>query len=170
MSAENPVPSEGAIPTPFESPVFPVRPEWIDHNGHMNVAYYLLAFDESVWPLFHFLGLTREYRRENRAGTFVGDYHIRYVRELMEGQPVRVTHQLVDADAKRVHFCQAMYHADEGWLAAQSEVISLHVDMRTRRVAPMPATMVEHVARVVSAHAALPRPDNLGRTIGIRRR
>ena len=26
-----------------------VLPEWIDHNGHMNVAYYVLAFDLQIF-------------------------------------------------------------------------------------------------------------------------
>ncbi len=25
-----------------------VKPEWIDHNGHMNVAFFVLAFDEAT--------------------------------------------------------------------------------------------------------------------------
>lgn len=147
-----------------------VKPEWIDHNGHMNVAYYLLAFDECVGELFDYMGLTHAYRREQRAGTFVGDFHIQYVRELMQGDPFRVEHQIVDCDSKRIHFCQEMFQADEGYLAARSEVISLHMDMNQRRVSPMPDAMFEHISNIREAHSTLPRPTNQGRTIGIKRK
>ena len=93
------------IPAPLEITGECVRPEWIDHNGHMNVAYYLLAFDESSDHLLNLVGLTRQYKQANNTATFVGDFHIHYVRELLEGDGLRITHQVLDCDAKRVHFC-----------------------------------------------------------------
>ena len=164
------MPQSHDIPTPFISSVSHVKPEWIDHNGHMNVAYYLLAFDESVGELFRYMGITHAYRREQQAGTFVGDFHIQYVRELMQGDPFRVEHQIVDCDAKRIHFCQQMFQADEGYLAARSEVISLHMDMRERRVSPMPTAMFAHIDNIRAAHAALPVPPKQGRTIAVTRK
>jgi len=153
------------IPTPFVSTGEVVRPEWIDHNGHMNVAYYLLAFDEAAGSLLELVGLTRAYKKANNCATFVGDFHIRYVRELHESAPIRITHQVMGCDEKRVHFCQQMFHADDGYLAAQSEVISLHIDMDKRRVAPMAPAVFEQAKRVRDAHAVLPAPDNLSRVI-----
>ncbi|MEM7404411.1 MAG: thioesterase family protein [Pseudomonadota bacterium] len=157
------------MPTPYEVTGVRVKPEWIDHNGHMNVAFYLLAFDESIGSLFEYFGLTDHYRHARQVTTFVGDFHIHYVRELMEGDPIRITHQLVDCDHKRMHLCQAMYHADEGYLAAQSELISLHVDARERRVAPMGEDLFARVDAVRQAHARLDTPTNRGRLIGMRR-
>lgn len=157
------------IPTPFEAARVTVKPEWIDHNGHMNVAYYLLAFDESIGELFEYFGLTDDYRRTHQITTFVGDFHIHYVRELMEGDPIRITHQLVDCDPKRMHLCQSMYHADDGYLAAQSELVSLHVDALARRVAPMGDALYARIDAVRAAHAQLPEPTNRGRRIGMRR-
>ena len=156
------------IPTPLAVTDEVVRPEWIDHNGHMNVAYYLLAFDESSGHLLDLVGLTREYKKANNTATFVGDFHIRYVRELLEGDPLKITHQVVACDAKRLHFASQMYHGTEGYLAAQAEVISLHIDMSQRRVAAMAPEVLERMKAVQRAHAALPRPDNLGRTIEIK--
>ncbi len=40
-------------PAPLELRQGRVRPEWLDYNGHMNVAYYVLAFD--LWVM---LGVT----------------------------------------------------------------------------------------------------------------
>lgn len=156
------------IPAPLVITGAAVRPEWIDHNGHMNVAYYMLAFDESAGQLLDLVGLTRAYKKANQCATFVGDFHIHYVRELLEGDPIRIHHQVVACDAKRVHFCSQMYHDEEGYLAAESEVISLHIDMRVRRVAAMPDSVFERVKAVQRVHAKLAAPANLSRTIRIR--
>ena len=61
---------------PLEIHTERVRPEWIDHNGHMNVAFYLTAFDEAAGAVARSIGFTNEYRKANNIGTFVGDYHI----------------------------------------------------------------------------------------------
>ncbi len=155
------------IPAPLEITGEYVRPEWIDHNGHMNVAYYLLAFDESSDHLLNLLGLTRAYKQASNTATFVGDFHIRYLRELLVGDRLRITHQVLACDAKRVHFCSQMYHESEGYLAAQAEVISLHIDMSRRRVAAMSPEVLARARAVQRAHASLERPDNIGRRIGI---
>ena len=170
FEAANFVSTENNYAAPLETTGAVVKPEWIDHNGHMNVAFYLMAFDEAIGVAFNDLGLTKAYRRENQFATFVGDFHIHYARELLEGDPIRVTHQLVNFDEKRLHFCQAMYHGTEGYLAARSELISLHIDMRVRRVAPMAPHVYDNVQRLGEAHATLPKPPNLGRTIEMKRR
>lgn len=77
----------------FVGPQQNVKPEWIDHNGHMNVAFYLVAFDDSIGSLFRFLGLDRKYRESHKVATYCGDFHIRYVRELHEGDPLTITTQ-----------------------------------------------------------------------------
>ena len=127
-------------PTPFRIRGLPwYDQKWIDHKRtHETSAYYLLAFDEACGDLLNLIGLTHAHKksqpmRDIRLGTFT--FH--YARELLEGDPIRVTNRVIDCDPKRVHFWQEMYHADEGYLAAQSEAISLHIDMTKRRVAPM---------------------------------
>nr|MBC8451738.1 thioesterase-like protein [Rhodospirillaceae bacterium] len=64
------MPDTAAIPAPLEIHTETVRPEWIDHNGHMNVAYYLLAFDEAAGAISQYIGYTNEYRKANNIGTF----------------------------------------------------------------------------------------------------
>ena len=72
------------IPAPFKRSDYKVKPEWIDHNGHMNVTYYLEAFDQNIGDFFRSLGLTKEYRRRESVATYCGDFHIHYIRELFE--------------------------------------------------------------------------------------
>jgi len=154
------------VPSPFEGVGHMVKPEWIDHNGHMNVAFYLTAFDEAIGEFFKFLGLTNEYRKNNNVATFCGDFHIRYVRELFEGTRLKITCQLIYCDEKRIQICQSMYNRDEGYLAAQSEVIYLHVDKSIRGVAPMKWQLFDRMKAVLEAHSSLPKPENQGRVIG----
>lgn len=164
------MPDIADIPAPLELHTEIVRPEWIDHNGHMNVAYYLLAFDEAAGAMSRYLGISHAYRRASGHGTFVGDYHIHYVQEVMAGDPLRFTHRIVDCDEKRFHYWQEMYHAEKGYLAAEAEAITLHIDMSVRKVAPFPPEIHARIEAVREAHRHLPPPANLGRVIKVKRR
>ena len=158
------------IPTPLELPPTTVKPEWIDFNGHMNVAYYLLALDEASETLDEFLGLSAEYRETTSNGTFAGNIHIAYLREVKEGDPLRRTGRVIACDAKRVHCWMEMYHAKEGYLAAEAEAITLHIDLSARKVAPFPPEVKVRLQSVYKKHKNLRLPKNLGRQIKVKRR
>jgi acyl-CoA thioester hydrolase len=142
-----------------------VRPEWIDYNGHMNVGYYHVAFDIAAEEFFQFLGFTPEFRQLHDSTTFALESHLNFLREVKEGGPLRFEARLLDHDAKRIHFYQEMFHADEGYLAASCESLSAHVNQRARRTAPMPQELIERLGRIKEAHATLPRPWQLGHVI-----
>jgi acyl-CoA thioester hydrolase len=147
-----------------------IKPEWIDYNGHMNVAYYVLIFDQATDALFDYLGLTEDYRRDNNASTFALEAHVNYLRELHEGDAVRVDTQLLDFNHRHMHFFQTMIHEGEGHVAATSEWINTHVDMGTRRSADFFPPVEARLAAIMKAHAHLDPPPNKGRVIGIKRR
>src|SRR5271169_5537701 len=111
---------ETAIPTPFVSSVMRVEPGWIDYNGHLNMAYYNVLFDRAVDEVYELLGLGLDYLKAQAHSPFTAEVHVRYLRELNANDPVRVTFQLLDFDAKRLHYFEQLYHAD-GWLSATSE-------------------------------------------------
>lgn len=157
-------------PAPLELLREPVRPEWIDYNGHMNVAYYVLVFDHATDGLFALLDIGADYVRRTGMSAFVLETHVRYLQEVVEGAPLRVTGQLLDADDKRLHLWSEMFHVDDGYVAATSELLLIHVDLGTRRSAAFPPVVRERIAAVQAAHADLARPDAAGRVIGIRRR
>ena len=144
-----------------------VQSDWIDYNGHMNLAYYMLAFDHATDAFFDFVGLGETYLKANNASTFTLEGHITYDRELMAGSPMRFETQLLAHDAKRLHYIHFMYHADEGYLASTNELISLHVDMSARKSSPMPETVVTRLDAVAATHDKLPRPEQAGRVISI---
>ena len=78
---------------------------------------------------------------------------MRYLRELRSDDPVRVTFQLFDYDAKRVHYFEELLHAEEGWLSATSENMMLHVDLKARKTAAFPDYILARLARMKAAHA-----------------
>jgi len=156
--------------TPIVCPNQQVESAWIDYNGHMNMAFYNLAFDRALDHVYDRLGIGAEYVRAGGGSCFTAEIHVNYLQELLLDDPIRVTFQLLDWDAKRLHFFEAMYHADEGYLAATSEQLALHVDMTSRRTAPFPGDVQARLAALMQDHAGLERPAQVGRVIGIKRR
>ena len=158
--------NDPGLAAPFVSSVMKVEPSWIDYNGHLNMAYYNVLFDRAVDEIFELLGCGADYVKQGFS-TFTAEVHVRYLRELHEGDPVRVTIQLLDYDDKRIHYFEQLRHAEQDWLSATSENMSLHVDMAAKKVAPLPPDVMANLARMKAAHAALPWPDGAGRKIAM---
>ena len=60
-----------------------------------------------------------------------------------------------------------MFRLKDGERSATLELMFLHVDLKARRVVPMPPDLEERVHAAAAAHAALPRPDWIGRCISM---
>jgi acyl-CoA thioester hydrolase len=161
---------DSPVPAPFRCDKQSVLTEWIDFNGHMNVAYYLRAFDLAFDEVYAALGLTMEHMAEEKGTTFAAEMHITYQRELMEGDPLSIVTQLLRFDAKRMHWIQHMHHRDKGYLAATAEWLILYVDIEKRRVGQMPPDMLRRFEAVHAAHSRLPVPPEAGRRIEFDRR
>ena len=140
-----------------------VLPEWIDHNGHMNVAYYALAFDLAIDTLWDDFGITTDHVEQANSSTFAAELHIAYLRELTRDDPYIVTAQVLAFSGKGVHQFQRMYHAEEHYLAATAEWINLHVDLKTRRVAPWPDNILEGIRAYTVAQGDISNPAEAGR-------
>jgi acyl-CoA thioester hydrolase len=155
---------------PIVTSVMTVEPQWIDYNGHLNMAYYNVLFDRALDEIYEMLGVGPSYLARHHHTTMTAEAHVRYLREIHDGTPVRVRFQLLDYDAKRLHYFEELVHATEGWLSATSENITLHVDMAAKKVAPWPAEVMAKLAQIKAAHARLPVPEGVGRRIGMSRR
>ncbi len=156
----------GGIPAPFTGHAAIVRPEWIDENGHMNMAYYVVVFDGAIDHLWSAIGLGAPYRERTQHGTFAAESHIIYRAELLLGDEAQVSTQILAADSKRIHLAHEMRRPG-GEVAAQQEVMLLHVSLKSRRVVPFLPEAAETVAAAASIHAALPRPDWVGRRLAM---
>lgn len=153
---------------PFRSGAMSVADDWIDYNGHMNVAYYLVLLDRCVDEAFEELGMGPEYVTRENASFFTVEIHINYLRELPPRAPVIATLQLLAHDEKRIRAWLELHHAEEGYLSASCEQLFLHVDMTTRRTAPFPDQVMAKINAMSSAHAALPWPERAGRAITLK--
>ena len=150
---------------PFSGFSAAVRPEWIDENGHMNLAYYLVMFDGATDLLWEAIGLGGPYRQHTRHGTFAVESHILYRAELLQGDVASVQTQIIGADTKRIHLAHEMVRC--GTLIAQQEIMLLHVSLDSRRVVPFPPGTGTQVAAMAQAHSLLPRPDWIGRRVAM---
>lgn len=157
------------LPAPFVSRVMDVDKDWIDYNGHMNMAFYNVLFDRASDDAFELMGLGADYARQRKLTIYTAEVHVCYVQELHLADKVTVSFQLLDHDDKRLRAYQEIRHV-EGWLAATSETLSLHIDMAGPRVVPFPADIRQNVDALRAAHARLPMPERAGRSIGIRRK
>ena len=145
-----------------------VPPEWIDYNGHMNVAYYVLAFDHATDAFTDSLGMGQDYRDQQQCSAFVVETHVNYQRELIAGDPIRITTQLLGFDSKRIHCFHRLYHASKGFLSATTELMLIHVDLAERHSAPMALPVLDRLSALMAAHIQLSRPPQSGRVMGVR--
>ncbi|MGG5808304.1 acyl-CoA thioesterase [Falsiroseomonas sp. CW058] len=136
----------------MRTPLVRVRPEWVDHYGHMNLAYYLVAFDlatDAFWPS---LGLGEAFRAR-RLGTFAVESWQGYVREVVVDAPLAADSAVLACDAKRLLVRHRLHHAEEGWLSAENEVLFLCVNLDSRRVEPWPGDVAARLAAAVAGEA-----------------
>ena len=147
-----------------------VKPEWIDYNGHMNVAHYLTVFDLAVDHFNDVVGLGKAYRDETGNSLFALECRLTFQREVLVDEKIRVTLQLLDLDEKRIHFFERMFHAEKNTLMATAEQLVTHVDLKLRHSSVFPPQIYRKLDALRTAHGTLPRPSELDRAIGIRRK
>lgn len=144
-----------------------VHPEWVDYNGHMNVAYYVLIFDHATDAALDRLDIGEAYRGRSGCSVFVAEAHVTYEREVQEGQQVEIATRILGFDGKRLILYHEMTSPDEDGLVASNEVLCLHVDLEARRTAPLPADAASRLAAAAEAHARLDPPLRAGRAISL---
>ena len=147
-----------------------VKPEWIDQNGHMNMGYYMVAFDSIATAGFYdAIGLGIEQKLRLGKTTFTLAANIDYLREVHEGDLLLFTTQLIDYDRKRLHYMHCMYQAKEGYLAATNECLGMYIDLSTRRGTEFSLLQMERFQQELERCAAVEPPATLARKLGIRR-
>ena len=113
-------------------------------------------------------GIGLDYVKKRRQSLYTAEVHVRYLRELHAGDPVRVTFQLLGYDKKRVHYFEQLIQTAENAVSATSENLALHVDMDAKRSAPFSQSVLDRLAKMSASHARLPRPTAAGRSVGLK--
>ena len=145
-----------------------VDPAWIDYNGHMNLSYYVLAFDQATDTFHDVLGIGLDYRERLNSSMFTLAINVDYIREVFAHDQLRITTQLLDCDAKRMRYFHQMYQGEPEHLVATNECLAVHVDMASRRSAPFPEPTRARIEALLAAHRQLPMPERAGRVLGVR--
>lgn len=171
MTQDPPEGHDGPYEAPIRTASRTVPPEWIDYNGHMNVAYYTMAADHALDRFLEdHLGVGEKFAAEARQGPYAIQSHIHYLGELLEGASFHARLILLDCDPKRVHvFIELVADAD-GSVAAVCETLLMNVDLEARRSTPYPDWAQARMARMKADHADVPRSGLIGAQIAIRRR
>ena len=147
-----------------------VLPQWVDYNGHISESCYLLVFGDGSDAFFRYVGIDEDYRDKGGHSLYTVETHLHNLCEASEGEPLRLTLQLLDLDEKRLHIFHAMHHGISGELLATAEQMLVHVNMAQGRAVAMPADLYQRLQAIQVAHAVLPKPAQVGHTIGIRRK
>jgi len=158
------------FPSPIKSVPYAIEDQWIDYNGHFNMAYYNVLFDRDSDVSLTLIGLGPEYVKQTGNSYFTLEAHISYLRELHPGDQVWIATQILDFDAKRIHYVQKMHHAKENWIACVTENIVMHVGLITKKSSPFPTDVLEKIKIAHEAHKTLPIPLQVGHKIGIPRK
>jgi acyl-CoA thioester hydrolase len=163
VSVTNSIPPDGVVITTSA-----VLPESLDYNGHMNVAYYIAAFDIGIDDLKAVYGIDGRYIENKQRSTVALEAHITYQNEASLGDALEVRTRILDFDTKRTHLYQEMYRGED--LLATQETLSISFDLGARKSCPFEPAIANNIERLWQAQDSLPRPDWVGRSVGIRKK
>ena len=144
-----------------------VMPEWLDYNGHMNVAYYTMAFDRAGEAFMAAVGLSETQTRQTGNSWMVTEAHTTYQNEAMPGDELEVKTRILALDAKRIHLFQTMRRLPDASLLATSEQLILHVNLQLRKVQPFAAPVLQNLQRLWTMHNRLAHPPEAGRCVSL---
>lgn len=143
-----------------------VDPDWVDYNGHMNLAFYVLAFDKATDNFYDQLGIGLDYRAQQDSSMFTLGINVDYLREVFQGDELMITTQLLEVDKKRLRYIHQMYQGGDQNPVALNECLAIHVNMSSRKSEPFPATTQTRIDRAMASHRHLPQPPSAGRMLG----
>ncbi|MEU8870110.1 thioesterase family protein [Streptomyces javensis] len=139
-----------------------VRPEWIDYNGHMSEAFYVLVFGHSTDEMMVETGLDSAYRAKTGCSLYTVESHIRYLNEVAEGAELTIRTRVIGVDEKKVRFTHEMHVGEpDGAPVATTELLALHIDQKESRSAPFPDEVRERLTDLLEK-----APEWAGRAIG----
>ena len=111
-----------------------IKKEWTDYNNHMNVAYYVLVFDEAWEVMLQKFKMGENSAKTTEMSTMVVETYITYNNEVKEGETVDIFLTYFDHDKKRLHYRLEMIEKSSKKLSATIELLSLYVNLKERKV------------------------------------
>jgi len=158
------------VAAPFAEFRAEVLEEHVDHNKHMGIRSYTRIFDQATGPFYEHLGLSRSAVREAGGTIFALQDSFWYRREVMLGDPLQVSAQLIDHDHNKVVTFMDLHQTRDDYIAASFEIIEVFIDWETRKPGRFPDAIAARLAEVQEVHDRLERPKLSGQGVGIRRK
>ena len=147
-----------------------VLPEWVDYNGHMNDAAYAIPFSRAIDAMMAMVGLDEAGRVATNHTIFTLAMQMRYHHEVKQGEPLKVSGQIIEMDAKRIRLYQWLRHGVDDTLLATCEQLLASVDQSGPKIAAFPESVGEKLRAIAAEHAELPIPDDAGQGIALKRK
>ena len=145
----------------------PVQEDWVDYNGHLRDAYYLLIFSYATDALMERIGLDADSRGQSGNSLFTLEAHINYLHEVKLGTEVWVQTQIIGFDRKRLHVYHSLHRAGFDQVLAASEQMLLHVDLAGPKSAPFGNKSLELMQQLIKKQETEPTPACIGRVISL---
>jgi len=143
--------------------------DWIDYNGHLNEAYYLVIFSKATDAIQDYLGMTFDSIKSTGYTLFTVETHLRYLQEIGLGKDVYVTTQIVESDSKRVRLFHSMYNAQDELLAT-AEKLFLSYNLQQEGVVNFNDEFASNLASLVEQQSQLPMPEAAGAGIALKKK
>ena len=138
-----------------------IKKEWTDYNKHMNVAYYVLVFDESWEVMLQKFKMGEDSAKTTGMSTMVVETYITYNNEVKEGEEVEVFLTYFDHDKKRLHYKLEMIEKSSKKLSATIELLSLYVDLKKRKVSEFEEEKINLMQSFINANGRKFNKDHL---------
>ena len=138
-----------------------IKKEWTDYNKHMNVAYYVLVFDESWEVMLQKFKMGEDSAKTTGMSTMVVETYITYNNEVKEGEEVEVCLTYFDHDKKRLHYKLEMIEKSSKKLSATIELLSLYVDLKKRKVSEFEEEKINLMQSFINANGKKFNKDHL---------
>ena len=135
--------------------------EWTDYNGHLNVAFYVHVFDIAADVMLDSFKMGGQSAKKNQKTTFVAEMYTAYKQEVRLGEEIETHLTYVDHDKKRIHYRLSMFHKEKKYLAATSEVLSLYVDLKQRKVIEFEQERLNLMADTIKINSSKFNSENL---------
>ncbi len=144
-----------------------VQAGWVDYNGHLRDAYYLLICSFASDGLMEHIGLDEAGRARSGHTLYTLECHLNFLAEVKLGVEVQVRTQLLGHDRKRLHIHHLIERCDDGQVVAESEQMLMNIDTATGRSAAFAVQVAEQIQALAMEQVEVPRPTCVGRLIGL---
>ena len=144
-----------------------ISADWVDYNGHLRDAFYLLIFSYATDALMDRLGMDSNHREASGHSLFTLELHLNYLHEVKLDTEVEVRTQIIGHDRKRLHLYHSLHKVGDDLELAGNEQMLLHVDLAGPRSAPFSEPVLQRLQAIAAEQADLPAPAWIGRVIAL---